>query len=55
MDVIVINTGRSKYTKLTIEALLKANDDIRIILVNNGDFYNPKIDKVDVINLNENL
>ncbi len=55
MDIIVVDTGRPKCTKLTIEALLKTNDDIRVILVNNGDLYNLKIDKVNVINLDENL
>jgi len=57
-DVIVTNIERPIETLQTIEALLKANDDIRIILVNNGSIVKPDIkanDKVTIINLGSNI
>lgn len=57
IDVIVTNLNRPKATKLTIEALLRANDDIRVILINNYFVYKPDIetDRLVIKNLSENL
>ena len=57
INVIVVNVNRPIETKQTIKALLLANDDIRIILINNGSKQPINIDdpKVKVINLRQNL
>lgn len=58
IDVIVVNTNRPYETRLTINSLLKTNDDIRIILVNTHSIckvhldYLP-LDKIIEINLYE--
>lgn len=57
-DVIVTNIERPLETEQTINALFRANDDISVILVNNGSINKPKIeasDKVTVINLDKNI
>ena len=58
IDVIVVNLNRPKETRQTVSALLKANDDIRVILVNNGSVKNPNIKtggRITVINLKKNV
>ena len=58
IDVIVVNLNRPKETMQTINALLKANDNTRIILVNNGSISKPNIKtgyRITVIDLKENL
>ncbi len=57
MDVIVVNLNRPKETKKTIDCLLEANDNINIILVNNGSLKKAKhkSKKVKTINLHRNL
>lgn len=59
IDVIVVNYNRPYETRLTINSLLKANDNIRIILINT---YSKKVclddlplDKIIELNLYENL
>lgn len=57
-DVIVTNINRPQKTIQTINALLKANDDIKVILVNNGSICKPKIapsERITIINLKKNL
>jgi len=58
IDVIVVNLNRPKETTQTINALLKANDNIKVILVNNGSIKRPSIEttnRITVIDLKENL
>ncbi len=58
IDVIVVSFNRAKETRKTIEALLKANDDIRIILIDNASTDKHGIepsDRITVINLDKNI
>jgi len=58
IDVIVVNLNRPKETIRTINALFKANDDIRVILINNGSEHRPEIEttnRIIVVNLKINL
>ena len=58
IDVIVVNLNRSKETIQTINALFKANDNIRVILINNGSIDRPCIEstnRITVIDLKKNL
>ena len=58
IDVIVVNVNRPVETTKTINALFKANDNIKVILVNNGSVRKPKIassERITVINLKKNL
>ena len=58
IDVIVVNLNRPEETIQTINALFEANDDIRIILVNNGSDKRPEIEttnRITVIDLKKNL
>ena len=58
IDVIVVSFNRPKETRKTIESLLKANDDIRIILIDNDSSNKHDIesdDRITVINLKENI
>lgn len=58
IDVIVVNLNRPNETTQTINALLKANDNIRVILVNNGSIRKPPIfpsGRITIIDLRENL
>ena len=57
IDIIVVNLNRPIQTKRTLGALLKANDNIRIILINNGSRERLKFDndKITVINLKKNI
>lgn len=58
IDVIVVNLNRSVETIRTINALFKANDDIRVILINNGSVDRPGIEstsRITVVDLKENL
>ena len=57
IDVIVVNLNRPEETIQTINALFKANDNIRIILINNGSDRKPCIEstnRINVINLKKN-
>jgi len=57
-DIIITNINRPVETIKTINALFKANDNIRVILVNNGSICKPKVentDKITDINLDKNL
>lgn len=58
IDIIVVNTNRPDETRLTINSLLKANDDIRIILVNTHSIHKVyldylPLDKIIKVNLYE--
>lgn len=58
IDVIVVNYNRPYEARLTIKSLLKANDNIRIILVNtskNVCLDDLPLDKIIELNLYENL
>ena len=58
INVIVVNLNRPVETTKTINALFKANDNIKVILVNNGSIHKPKIvssERITVINLKKNL
>lgn len=58
IDAIVVNLNRPVETTKTVNALLEANDDVRVILVNNGSVKRPAIetaDRITVIDLKENL
>lgn len=57
-DVIITNIDRPKETIKNINALFKANDNIRVILINNGSICKPEItsnERITVINLKENI
>jgi len=54
-DVIVVNLNRPKETIATIKALLKANENINVILINNGSIQPVKFNGIEVINLKRNL
>ena len=57
IDVIVTNVNRPEETTQTINALLKANDDIRVILVNDSLIGKPEIEttsRITVIDLGKN-
>jgi len=58
IDVIVVHVERVEETIKTINALFKANDDIRVILINNGSEHRPKIEttnRIIVVNIKEKL
>lgn len=46
-DIVIPCFGRPKETFLTVEALLKANDDIRVILVHDGGMDKPNLSALD--------
>lgn len=43
IDVIVVGFERPEETYLTVEALLEANDDIRVILIHDGSIQRPNL------------
>ena len=47
LDVVIPCFGRPKQTFLTVEALLKANEDIRVILVHDGGMDKPDLSDLD--------
>ena len=47
IDVIVVGFERAKETFRTIEALLNANNDIRVILVHDGSIEKPDLSSLD--------
>ncbi len=57
IDVIVVNLNRPEETRQTINALFKANKNIRVILINNGSVKKPnKIgNRTVVVNLKKNV
>lgn len=48
IDVVIPAFNRPKETFLTIQALLEANDDIRVILVNDGSTEKPDLSSLDI-------